>query len=93
MKSARVWVCVLVLAAGTVLCLGTVKRVRSPSPQKLDFTAARSTEDDADIEIKEVALVAAGGARSRPSTYGPDGLACYVRAGGQEQRVASLQYG
>ncbi|MCY3020418.1 MAG: hypothetical protein NTW87_15470 [Planctomycetota bacterium] len=65
-------------------------------PFKLDFTAARSTEDDADIEVAEVSLVGAGGERYRPRVFsagGPKTIGVSIRAGGDEQRVCTLAYG
>lgn len=93
MKAARVLGCVATLAALALLGWGCGRRTASPAPVKLDFTAARSSENDADVEIKEVVAVGADGSRGRPNDAGPDGLTCTVRAGGKEQKVASLRYG
>ena len=101
MNPGRLLIWVAVLAVVTLaLLMGTARRVASPSPPKLDltgakldFTAARSSEDDADIEIKDVALVTADGARQRASSDDPAGLTCCVRADGKEQQVAVLSYG
>ncbi|MCY3023649.1 MAG: hypothetical protein NTW87_32110 [Planctomycetota bacterium] len=89
MRSAKLWACV-VLVAGALGCGGALKRGAFSGPAKLDFTAARSSLDDADVEIKDVALVSADGSRRRP---GAGALTCYVRAGGKEQKVATLAFG
>ena len=98
MRPARLWLCVVLLAAGAVGCgLHVSKRqaVASP-PSGLDFTAARSSEDNADIEITEAVLLGQDGSRQRPNCSGGNTLTCYVRKGSTErieQQVASLAYG
>lgn len=65
-------------------------------PFKLDFAAVRSTEDEADVNVTEVALIGAGGERYRADNYGSGGdstMECAVRAAGRDTKVATLAYG
>jgi hypothetical protein len=65
-------------------------------PFKLEFAAARSTEDASDIEITDVALAGAGGDRYRAYNHGSGGgnaLNCYIRSGARSEKVSTLGYG
>jgi len=98
MRLARLLFCAVLLAAGVIACSSRTARqaVSSAPPSSLDFAAFRSTEDNADIEIKEATLIGTDGSRQRPNCSGGNTLTCYVRKGGAErteQQVASLAYG
>jgi hypothetical protein len=101
MKPGRLLTWVVVLAGVTLALLAACsRRVASPSSPKLDltgakleFAAARSSEDAADVEIKEVAIVAADGVRHSARSDDPAGITCHIRADGKEQQVSVLAYG
>jgi hypothetical protein len=98
MRTVGLLLCVGLLAAG-LLTFSSGRRGRSqvytgvsaspPPPVKLAFAAARSDLDAADIEIREVTFIAADGSSRKASSK----MAAFVRAGGKEQQVSTLNYG
>jgi hypothetical protein len=65
-------------------------------PFRLEFAAARSTLDAANVTISSVFLVGSGGEQYYAANYGANRdstLTCFVRAAGREQAVSTLSYG
>jgi len=65
-------------------------------PFRLEFAAAKSTLDAANVIISDVFLVGSGGEQYYAANYGSSRdstLTCFVRAAGREQSVSTLGYG
>jgi hypothetical protein len=96
MRTVGLLLCVGLLAAG-LLTFSSGRKGRSHKqssaaanpPAKIEFAAARSDLDPADIEITEVTFIAADGGRQKANAA----TVCFVRAGGKEQQVSTLNYG